>query len=333
MGKYYDVISGFKLALGRFTDKELLKWAAVQFIGSLVLTLVLSFSLAVFFVATIPSESTAAALASADPSTIVALIMGAGLGVVSAFIFLFVLWMALATLWSLYTVMFMARAAMGLSGIPVPSKPQRLLDLFVLNLRVLLLNAGCWYDRKLLTPAAAALVLALLVLGAGLAMGDPSIASFAPPLAILTLILWALGSFVHSVRTTFANYLFFRGDGVESAMPRESYGLVAGQTLEVAIAVLAGSVFLMVVMEGSKYIAAALASIPPVGPIAAVFVSAVVSILGVSFLIAYVVDVFGFYAGKPSSGASRAALSIASMPKAKPAPKAGSVKKAKGRKR
>ncbi len=331
MGKYYDVISGLKLAFSRFTDRELLKWSVFQFIGNLVLGFVLGLSLAVLLVTLLPSALTVAGAPAPDPSFLVALILNAGAGIVFAFILLFAVWLVLVTLWSLYTTMFMARAAMGLCGIYTPPKPQRLLDLFVLDIRTALLSIGCWYDKKLLVPAAVALALAVIAGAVGVIMGNPSIESLAAPLGVLMVLLWALGAFVHAIRTTFACYLFFRGDGSEGGMPRKSYDLVAGQTLEVALAILAGSILVSAVIEVFKYVSVAAASIPLVGMAVGLLVSILVSVLSVSFLVAYLTDIFGFYAGPGSSGA-HGAPAAASMPKTRPAPKA-KPSKAKGKKR
>ncbi|MDE1797897.1 MAG: hypothetical protein KGH63_00640 [Candidatus Micrarchaeota archaeon] len=223
MGKYYDVIGGIKLALERFRDRQVLKWTglmlAVGIVGALLLV-----------VAVVAGIS----MMAGSPAVGLLVALGGGLLALVALVYA-----------SIYAEIRLERACMAASGVKTAKEPVSVPDMFVLSIHLLVVNALCWYDRKLATPAAVLLVLTILTALAGFAFKPLFVLAIV--FGFLFVIAWAIAAAVQGLRTTFARYMFLRGDGPRGKMPRASNTLVQGQTLELFLPFLVAGVVLGVI--------------------------------------------------------------------------------------
>lgn len=233
MGQYFDAADGLGRAWALFRDSELLRWSAIFVLGT---------------------------QGFAIPMT-VAYVLGDTLGVLTI-IGLLIVSILVGLLVGLYAMPRVIRAAMKAAGVPVAPSPPGLVEWAVFSFRMWFLNTFSWYDKILLLPAIPVLLVAIVLLGGSLpliasiaAKGKPDVDALMPELLPLlgalavgffVIVLWEMASGIHRIRTMFAPFMFLRGDGPEREMPRKSFGLVKGQTLEVFIPLLVFGVAMMV---------------------------------------------------------------------------------------
>lgn len=302
MGNYFDVIGGMKASFANFRDKELLKWSVIYILGEMaagVVDALIGLAIAgAFMLATNGSISD---MLNKSPN----------LGIVGA----------IAGLWLVPRLM---RAAMAANGISIGEKPPSVVDWFVLNVRRFFIDLTCWYDKKLLIPAAILIAIGAVAGVASLAL--PMVLIIALGILALGLAAWAIAMVVHSLRTNFCLYMFLRGDGKEGGMPRKSFDLVKGQTLQVFLAQ-----FLFVVILAIAFIIIAIpmiviAFVPCIGAVVDAIVLIVLVLALTAFSSAYWAGVFKFFCeGGPAAG-------VASAKKSRPAAVKKAAKKAKKKK-
>ncbi len=225
---YFDVIAGLKDAWVKFKDKDVLRWTAIYMVGELAIMLGMFITLIGVIV------FGASGKGDAVPLLVGFAVLLAELAGLVAF--------------AAYAIPRTVRAAMKAQNIPLAKNPPSVLDYFVFSVRLTLVNLSCWYDRKLLAPALALLVLTVLatfaafVLNGGILPWIPAIV-----LASLFACAWGAAALVHAERTKFAVHMYLRGDGTEREMPLKSYRLVHGQTFEVFLAGFLGGAGLYVI--------------------------------------------------------------------------------------
>jgi len=196
MSGYYDFGRGLNYAISKFTDSEILKYSAfVAFI-----TLIIGLS---------------------------------GLFVVENPLLYMAIYLVAYALLLFYVVPVFVRKTMEKVGIKVGKFPS-LVDWFVMNIRMILVNVFCWYDKKLLTPAIICLVLAVLVL----VLAITSIIEFelgamiSFVIIMLMIAVWAVAITIHSIRTGFGQYLFLGKEINESEALKMSHNIIKGQTFQ-----------------------------------------------------------------------------------------------------
>ena len=290
MGKYYDVMAGLKYAWSRFRDKDLLKWAVFYDVGMIVASILDMIIAAVVFMLIFGVKI--------DDF----LKMGANFPSISL----------LAGLWLLPRFMMAAMRASDMKTIGNVG----IIDWAHLSIRKFLVNIVCWYDRKLLVPAVVFLVLAGIFAFVVPSMGIAIVA------LALFMVSWIIAMVVHTIRVNFADFMYLRGDGGVTKMPRKSYDLVTGQTFEVFLAHLAFAIvyILAAIVIGIGMIL--IAFIPCIGIIVDILLAIVLIIAVSTFAEVYMVDMFRFFAGgKTSSPVKKMPAKASSSKKKKPAKK------------
>ncbi|MCL6088968.1 MAG: hypothetical protein M1530_02255 [Candidatus Marsarchaeota archaeon] len=296
MGRYYDVIEGLKTAWARWRDSELLKWVVLEFAGFIVLA-VLAIGLLVAMVgpqALLDMMSAAGSRASGSQTASTQAAVRALAGVMVPFIaILLVLLLLYALACFFYFQPRIMRAALAAYGVKVPAKLPGMVDWLMLHIRLFFVNLACWYDKKLLVPAAAFIGLAIVFLLVSFVAGAAAIGAFI--FAALGFMCWLVASIVHSIRTGFAPWMFLRGDGPEGKMPLASNGLVRGQTFEVFLSYFVFGILFGLAAMGVAIVRVILSLIPCIGPIFDMVINLAFNIFTQAYTNAVQADIFLFF--------------------------------------
>jgi len=203
----YNVLGGIELSYAKFRDKYLIGYVIAYFI------------VALFFLGALLALVGLPLLESAFAYNFkIGIEVMAGIAVAAV----------LLLLATIYLSMRVMRRGMKLAGISVAKMP-KFIDWLVLSVRMCFVNAACWYDKKLLAPAAGALVLGALFLAVGAgALGFSFIA--------VAIIAWLFAVYAHKLRTFFSYYMLLAEGGSEGALPSKSHSIIQGKTFEVFMA-------------------------------------------------------------------------------------------------
>jgi len=129
---------------------------------------------------------------------------------------------------TMFLSMRVMRKGMQLAGVSVAKMP-KLIDWVMLSIRMYVVNISCWYDKRLLAPTVAAVLLgiaAVLAGAAGLGFALIGVGIFA----------WLLAVYAHKLRTCFSYYMMLAGMGKENVLPSKSHSAIQGNTFEVFLA-------------------------------------------------------------------------------------------------
>jgi len=233
----FDYFGAMRESWEKFREIDVLKWSAAVF-GVVVLTVIMQLVGYVIIFASMKDGLSAFANSDNDLSLMIPRL---AVDMFSA---------AVAGLLLFFIMPRLMGASMRAVGLKTAEQPSYI-NWIVLNARRFFLDLLCWYDRRLITPAAVLLVVASLSFGISIVVGMGSAAYL--PLSILGMLsfmlfvfAWMIAVYVHSIRTEFGFYMYLRGDGKEGDMPKKSYDLVVGQTFEVFLARLGLGVLLMI---------------------------------------------------------------------------------------
>ncbi|MFH1307078.1 MAG: hypothetical protein ABIH83_05510, partial [Candidatus Micrarchaeota archaeon] len=204
MPNNYNLLIGLKTAWKDFRKPELIKWSALM----VVLLLVFEFILISNVI-----------LSRGEPLW---------------FILSLFLCLVLMLFLGFYAAPRMQAASMKAGGVKVAKKIPNPFEWLIFNLKLLFVNVFSWYDKRLFVPVLVLIIIALLVALIGIVEKTFFIIAFA--LGIFTIFVWIFICIIHSWRTQFASYMYLRGDGHGMNMPKKSFKLVKGQTLEVFLA-------------------------------------------------------------------------------------------------
>ena len=292
MGNYYDLIEGLKAAWIRWRNPELLKWVAIEFALGLVVIV-----LALGVLAAMVGPDTLIKLANGGSSKSAAA-SGALATALAAVIVPFIAILLVALLiYGLFCFFFfqprIMRAALAANGAKVPAKLPSMLDWLVLHLRIFCVTISCWYDKKLLAPAAGFLALTILCAVAGFFVKPALVGAVA--FGMLTLVCWLVASSIQGLRAGFAPWMFLRGDGPENQMPAVSNELVHGQTLEVFIANFFFGLAFGLVAVGVAIVRVILGFIPYVGSLMDLLVNLAFNVFTQAFSMSIGADIFLFF--------------------------------------
>ncbi|VVB56992.1 Uncharacterised protein [uncultured archaeon] len=288
MANYYDVFEGMKKAWENWRDSELLKWVAIEFAAGIGLLVVLGILLVAMIGVDNLMSMAGGSLRSNTPA------MQALIGILLPFFGIAVLaFLVYGLVCFFFLTPRIMRAALAVNGAKVPAKLPSMVDWFMLHLRLFFINISCWYDKRLLMPAA--VVLALAVMCAVIGFAAPAAFVGAAIFGALALFCWMVGIIIHGIRTKFAAWMFLRGDGAEGKMPYTSYKLVHGQTLEVFLAYfIFGIVFgLLAAVVGIVRILIRL--VPCIGPVIDLVINLAFSFFTQGFNMAITADIFLFF--------------------------------------
>lgn len=164
--------------------------------------------------------------------------------------------------------------ASSIAGLRPKRKKLNKMEYFVLMIRLMFVNMLSWYNLKYLIAPIALIIfgmISILVLGGdlGLFLGIGMI--------FLGITVWNIVMVLHSIRTNFATHMWARGDGHEKKMPRKSYGLVMGQTVEVFFARFWYGLVIFAVSMGVSVGTIFLGAVPIMGSLASGIISMVLS--------------------------------------------------------
>ncbi len=296
MGRYYDVFEGLKTAWVRWRDSELLKWVVLEFAGFIVLAMLAGLLLVAMVgpQALLDIMSAAGSRASGSQAASTQAASRALAGVIMPFIaILLVVFLAYALACFFYFQPRIMRAALAAYGAKVPAKLPGMVDWLMLHIRLFFINLACWYDKKLLIPAAASVALTIVFLIVSFVANAALIGVFA--FVMLALVCWMVASTVHGIRTGFAPWMFLRGDGPENEMPTASYGLVIGQTLEVFLSYFVFGILFGLAAMGVAIVRIIVSLIPCIGPIIDMVINLAFQLFSQAYTNAIQADIFLFF--------------------------------------
>lgn len=232
MANYYDVSGGLKWSWENFRKGEVLKWTGLHL-------------LAVFFLfAILFGLMLALVFASTDFRSMIS----NEKNVSGNIAFQMIRWffsIVLAVV-GLYFIPRIMGAAMALCGFRLPPRPPGIIQWGIFSITRMLLDLACFFDMKLLLPAAALLALALLSFAAGFAYNGFFLLALAMGLG--AVLAYSVANNIHSIRTHFALYKYLRADGEAMECLRESHALVKGQTFEVFLAGFIGGLAMLLAL-------------------------------------------------------------------------------------
>jgi len=213
MPSQYPFIDGLRWSWSNFRAPDLLKWSALLTLANIafsVLERASGYSLVKYF------------LAGFTPGAIP-----------FGFDYFFISWLIMfsALLVSLFISARAMMSAMAVTKVKT-AKSVSFLGWAWMQAWKTVINFSCWYDRKLLAPAAA---LAFLALIAGyMPFGYSGIIAFA--IFCLAVFAWLMAALIHSARTSFAVYMFLEGERDSIKVVENSDRMVRGRTVEVFLA-------------------------------------------------------------------------------------------------
>ncbi|GEM_PF-4541372 len=222
MAKHYPFLQGFSFALANFRKNDLLYWSfwlTVVNIAGAIVEKVSGYSFWNYIMTNLGKPN-------ADIS------------------YLLISWLITfaVLLVSMYVSARAMMSAMKISKVKT-AKGIDFLKWVWLQIYKLLLNAVCWYDKKLLLPA-----IGLGALAAAVYFAVPGDFAFiiAFPVFFLAVLAWDAAFLIHVVRTSFSVYMFLEGEKSAGKVVRNSDKLVKGQTVEVFAAQLLAMLALLI---------------------------------------------------------------------------------------
>lgn len=220
--KEFDIFELMKKAFAEFRDRDL--W--IKTAGSMIVPLVAFAAVAVLF------GTPAIYFWSKDESGKLAAIAILAIGTALGF--------GVAVVLGAYVWSLSAKRAMEIAKVKtIAPKP---IDVVLLGVKQIFVNAFCWYDKKLLAPTVGLVCVSVLFFILAYFQNSSEntqlaalgmVAGFG--MLSLAFIAYIIAVNVHAYRTFFALNYYLAGEGAALDMPRKSYDMVNGQTLEVFI--------------------------------------------------------------------------------------------------
>ncbi|PIT84300.1 hypothetical protein COU37_03975 [Candidatus Micrarchaeota archaeon CG10_big_fil_rev_8_21_14_0_10_45_29] len=291
--KYYDVAKGVKFAFKNFRDGELLKWSAFTFfgmVGAVIADMVIMGIILVSLMYIAGQSGGGLDDISFRNSSSVVVIIAA-----------------------MYLIPRLMSKGMEVNAIKVRQKLPSIVEWFVFSARKAIIDMLCWYDRRLLAPAALFLALgtfcimlvftSLLVPQGNNINGNELAVVGGTVFLLLGLVAWLIGAIVHSTRTYFGYYMLLRGEAQEQHALKKSFDVVKGQTFEVFLAGILFVILLLLLWAIAGAVMFALAFIPCIGAIIDLVLVVVLLVITIAINQAYFANVFKFYC--PQGGKKR----------------------------
>ena len=293
MAKNYDIANGIKFAFKNFREGDLLKWSAFYFFG-LVGALVADFIILGIILFSFMYMVDAGGVDFSDFSS------GNG-------------GMILVILAMLYLMPRLMASAMRVNSIKLRQKMPSIVEWFIFITRKSIVDMLCWYDRKLLAPAAlffalGAFCMLYVVSGVMAAQGNNIAGNELAVIGgmaffVLGLLAWLIGAIVHSTRTYFGYYMLLRGDAPEQEALKKSFDVVKGQTFEVFLAGILFAIVVLLLWLVAAVIMFFIAIIPCIGAIIDLVLALALLLATIAINEAYFANVFKFYC--PQAGSKR----------------------------
>jgi hypothetical protein len=227
MSKWYDIKEGLAKAWKNWRYPELVKFVGLSMLLAALMVVATIVLAGIYVASLITSDLSKGEVLDIETKLgtlllvyVIAIIMGVVYAIINFF----------------YFAPRIARAALKANGVKVPDKLPGMIDWLILHIRIAILNMACWYDKKLLIPAAIFLILGIF-------------SWFIAPITtmlfvVLTIISYMAAAAIHGIRIGFAPLMFLRGDGPENKMPKASENIVRGKTFQVALALFLVSIIM-----------------------------------------------------------------------------------------